>query len=202
MIGDVQAVTAHYMEFLFADAPADDPAPCSKRSIAGEAPASSARQPIVRWGSSVGAIETAGVHAADGARRDVYHDGEEIEVRIRFRLPVGSDPAAAGPAFSFKAVQDGSDLIVASSFEEGHLLPSHEGSFEARYRLRAQLAAGDYYLVAALEDRRGGGIAYFDYVEGAHFFTTAWRRRVHGKFVPEIGYEVEPLTAHPWPADP
>ena len=149
------------------------------------------RAPIVQWGSAVGSILDAGVFDAAGTRRDVFHDGEDIEVRIRFRLPEGADPRTTGPAFSFKDVQ-GSDLIVASSFEDGLALPAGD-AFEVRYALRATLAPGDYYLVVALEDRSGGGIAYFDYVEGAHFFSTAWRRRVHGRFLPPIAQRIDAL---------
>ena len=204
MLGDVQRVTSHYMESLFADpnpagasAEASAIAPLPHVDMLDDAfDAAPARAPIVQWGSRVGSILSAGVHAADGQRRDVYHDGEEIEVRIRFRLPEGADPATTGPAFSFKDVQ-GSDLIVASSFEDGVPLPQGDGVFEARYALRAALAPGDYYLVVALEDRSGGGIAYFDYVEGAHFFSTAWRRRVHGRFLPPIAQRIVAVDTVP-----
>jgi hypothetical protein len=70
-------------------------------------------------------------------------------------------------------------------------------AFEVRYALRATLAPGDYYLVVALEDRSGGGIAYFDYVEGAHYFSTAWRRRVHGRFLPPIAQRIDALPTGP-----
>jgi lipopolysaccharide transport system ATP-binding protein len=195
MIGDVQQVTSRYIEFLFADAPAEAALPEGNMlEDAPPAPSSTqARPPMLQWGSAVGSILDAGVFDASGTRRDVYHDGEAIEVRIRFRLPDDADPAQAGPAFSFKDVQ-GSDLIVASSFEDGIPMPAGEREFEARYTLHASLAPGDYYLVAALEDRRSGGIAYFDYVEGAHFFSIAWRRRVHGRFVPVISQRIDAMV--------
>lgn len=194
MLGDVQRVTSHYTESLFADDSAGSP---HDGMLADEVPAPVAaglRPPIVQWGSAVGSILDAGIFDATGRRRDVFQDGEEIEVRIRFRLPEGTDPRNAGPAFSFKDVR-GSDLIVASSFEEGVSLPDSGGVLEARYGLHAALAPGDYYLVVALEDRRGGGLAYFDYVEGAQYFSTTWSRRVHGRFVPSITQSITALSS-------
>lgn len=203
MLGDVQQVTSRYMESLFADpSEATTTEVLSGVEIQKETSASKKtglRAPIVQWGSAVGSILEAGVFDSSGKQRDIYNDGEGMEVRIRFRLPPGANPLTTGPAFSFKDVH-GSDLIVASSLEGGVALPAGE-EFEATYTLRAMLAPDDYYLVVALEDRSGGGLAYFDYIEGAHFFSTAWQRRVHGRFLPPIEQRISPIQGAGQPGE-
>lgn len=188
MLGEVLQVTSQYMEALFEQ---DDALPAPEAGFLNDeptpqpVPASKHKPPLVQWGSCVGSIIEAGLYDAQGERREVFFDDQTIEVRIRFRIPQGADRRSTGVAFSFKDVR-GSDLIVATSMDTGTELPMGSELLEARYVLRNCLAPGDYLLVVALEDRGDGSIRYFDYIEGAQYFSTAFNSRVHGRFIPEI----------------
>lgn len=61
---------------------------------------------------------------------------------------------------------------------------------ELRCSFENCLAGGDYYLTVALEDRRAGSINYFDYIEGAVYFSTAFQRVIHGRFVPAMRHSI------------
>lgn len=187
MIGDVLTVTSRYMEYLF-DAPEEaTPAAVAKVEVqAGTPRPRTIRQPLVRWGSDVGSILESGLYDRAGVRRDVFYDDEPLEVRIRFRLPPNADRTETGVAFSFKDVS-GLDLVVSTTLDEARPLhiPEHGDVFEYRCVLDNCLGPGDYLLVVALEDRREGIIRYFDYIEGAQYFSSAFNRVVHGRFVPK-----------------
>lgn len=186
MIGDVLPVTSKYMEYLFEEKD-DEPAAAIAHVQApvGASPPRATRQPLVRWGSDVGSILESGLHDATGARRDVFYDDEPVEVRIRFRLPPQADRALTGVAFSFKDLS-GLDLVVSTTLDEAQPLqiPEHGDVFDFRCALDNCLGPGEYLLVVALENRRDGIIRYFDYIEGAQYFSSAFNRVVHGRFVP------------------
>jgi lipopolysaccharide transport system ATP-binding protein len=141
----------------------------------------------VRWGTAVGSIVGAALHDGKGAKRDVFHDSEMIEVRVRFRVPDEADRARSGVAFSIKDLS-GSDLVVYTSLDEKPPvgLPEEGDLLELRCSFDNCLASGDYYLTVALEDRHEGPIRYFDYIEGAEYFSTAYQRVIHGRFVPVL----------------
>lgn len=185
MLGDVMTVTARYNEFLF-DSADEQPALPTMHT---EAPAQRPEQthPLVRWGTTVGSIIEATLHDGRGAKREIFNDNEIVEVRIRFRLPDGADRACTGIAFSIKDVA-GSDLVVYATLDElpQLVLPESGDLLELRCGFDNCLASGDYYLAVALEDRQGGSIGYFDYIEGAEYFSISFQRVIHGRFVPAI----------------
>lgn len=188
MMGDVFPVTARYIEYLF-DEPTQPAVAGDPDALAVVGPSSerhaAAKPPLLRWGSRVGSILDHGLYDQNGVRREVFQEDEPMEVRIRFRLPAGADHRTTGVAFSFKDTY-GSDLVVVTTLDKEEVLPSGADILEARFQLRSCLASGDYVVVVALEDRQDGSIRYFDYIEGASYFTTIHARRVHGRFVPEV----------------
>lgn len=187
MAGDVFSVTAKYIEYLF-----DEPAHAvvtgdssSTDAVASPERRAPATPPLLRWGSHVGSVLDHGLYDQEGVRRDVFQGEEPMEVRVRFRMPSGANQETTGAAFSFKDTY-GSDLVVVTTLDMEKTLPLRGDLFEARFRLRNCLAPGDYVLVVALEDRQDGSIRYFDYIEGASYFTVISARRVHGRFLPEV----------------
>ena len=189
MLGDVMTVTARYNEFLF-DSTDEQPAP-PEMHTAVPARVPEQAPPLVRWGSAVGSIVEASLQDGRGAKREAFNDNEVIEVRIRFRVPGGGDRARTGIAFSIKDLS-GSDLVVYASLDERPQvdLPQDGELMELRCSFENCLAGGDYYLTVALEDRRAGSINYFDYIEGAVYFSTAFQRVIHGRFVPAMRHSI------------
>lgn len=194
MLGDVLTVTSHYMEALFGDPDAAAPSPAitfdaARATDTNAARAASARparahQPLVRWGSDVGSILDVMLQDAEGRPSEVVQDNAPLELVVRFRVPDGAARERLAVAFSIKDT-NGTDLFVSTTLDEAHRCPVPErgATFEARFRWRNMLAPGDYLLVVALEDRRGPVIDYYDYIDGARYFSTVFSRVVHGRIV-------------------
>lgn len=188
MLGDVLTVTSRYMEALFGtgDTPADPPpfdAPSASPGAQDDV-AARVHHPLVRWGSHVGSILDVALLDADGRPAEVVHDDAPLELRVRFRAPAEAARERLAVAFSIKDT-NGTDLFVSTTLDAiGPCpVPAAGEVFEARFAWRNMLAPGDYLLVVALEDRRGPVIDYFDYIEGARYFSTVFSRIVHGRIV-------------------
>lgn len=187
MLGDVLTVTSRYMEALFG---ANDDLNPGAAPIAVEGmdapPAGGAREhhPLVRWGSHVGSIIEVALTDVHGRPVELVEDDAALELRVLFRAPPESSRDRLAVAFSIKDT-NGTDLFVSSTLDKLKTcpVPLVGDVFQARFAWKNMLAPGDYLLVVALEDRRGAVIDYFDYIEGARYFSTAFSRIVHGRFV-------------------
>ena len=183
--GQVFSVTAEYTEFLFDDAVfvsdvANAPA---NTNSSGQ---SRVHKPINHWGTHIGSISSAGVYDANGKLKSVLHRHEPIEVKIRFRVVRGVDRATLGVAFSFKDLS-GADLIVGSSAESaGVNFTEDRDEYEVCFKLENYLNTGEYLLVAAIEDRSSASIQYYEYIEGAQYFSSISEDRHSGRFIPKI----------------
>ncbi|GAB2503100.1 ABC transporter ATP-binding protein [Lysobacter humi (ex Lee et al. 2017)] len=189
MLGDVLTVTSRYMEALFGsgDAPPDPPAFDAPPSAGADVPADTparAHHPLVRWGSHVGSILDVALVDEDGRPAELVQDDARLELRVRFRAPSDAARERLAVAFSIKDT-NGTDLFVSTTLDAIRPCPVPAAGevFEARFAWRNMLAPGDYLLVVALEDRRGPVIDYFDYIEGARYFSTVFSRIVHGRIV-------------------
>lgn len=206
--GDVFPITGRYMEYLFRDedtAPdanvterpldqveqASDESPASNEAALGvpAAPALDAK-PVTHWGSHRGTIRAAGVRDSKGVRKDVFHWAEEMEVFVEVCVPASIPREHLSVAFSIKDLK-GTDLVVSTTYDFGGTrLPADE-SFTVSFRLKNQLVFGKYLLVAAVEDRRARDIHYYEYIEGAHYFSCVSEQRFFGIFQPPIQQSVE-----------
>lgn len=183
--GQVFPVTAEYTEFLFEDAVPRPGTAGTPADAGGDEPVRS-RKPINHWGTHVGVISSAGVYDVQGNIKNVLHGHEPIEVRIRFRPVPGADRTALGVAFSFKDLS-GADLVVGSTARSaGDSFADGRDEYEVSFRLENCLNTGEYLLVAALEDRSSASIQYFEYIEGAQYFSSLFQERHSGRFVPRI----------------
>jgi len=194
--GSVFPVTAQYMEYLFdaSETPVDQPATAVDVNIVGELEPMNRAKPVNHWGSHLGSIESAGIHDVLGERRDAFHDRELLEVRIAFSVPHGAARDTLSVAFSIKDLK-GSDLIVSSSADSDVVrFDGHTDHYEARFRFENCLNTGQYLLVVALEERAGATIQYYEYIEGAHYFSSVQSKRLFGLFLPSIAQEMHALN--------
>lgn len=143
-------------------------------------------KPASHWGKQIGLISHAAIHDATGQRKDVFDWGESLCVKIAFRPPAGVDISKVGVAFSIKN-EKGVDLLVTSTREDATLsMPSDKSLVQVEFRFENQLVPGKYILVAALEDGSAGDMSYFEYVEGAHYFSVISLTRFMGVFRPHV----------------
>jgi len=192
--GSVFPVTAQYMEYLFdaAETPVDQPTLPSAAQVSPESESESMgrTKPVNHWGSHLGCVESAGVFDQGGKRRDAFHDRELLEVRIAFRVPQGAAKATLAVAFSIKDLK-GTDLIVSSTADVGHdSFDESSDRYEVCFRFENCLNTGQYLLVVAIEERAGAAIQYYEYIEGAHYFSSIQSGRLFGLFLPPITQRV------------
>lgn len=187
--GQVFPVTAEYTEFLFDDVTSRSETAVTTSNV--ESPAQVRNhKPINHWGTHIGSISSAGVYDADGNIKNVLHGHEPIEVRIRFRAVSGANKRALGVAFSFKDLS-GADLIVSSTAESAEVVfVNDRDEYEVCFKLENCLNTGEYLLVAALEDRSSASIQYFEYIEGAQYFSSLFQQHHSGRFIPKIAQSV------------
>lgn len=142
-------------------------------------------RPVTHWGSHKGTILSASVRDVNGIRRDVYSLGSDIEIFIDVRVPAEISREHLSVAFSIKDLK-GTDLIVSTTHDfKSDSLPEAE-FFSVSFRLKNYLLTGKYLLVAAVENRQHHGIHYYEYVEGAHYFSSLSDDRLFGLFQPPV----------------
>ena len=204
-LGDVFGVTSRYMEKMFEDTdesvasasvePQGDPqlAPVGQGSaspveaaaqdlVPGLLPGETRLAPISHWGSNVGSIPSWSFEGVDGRTAKVVEYGDTLRVRVRVRLPEQVDPANVALSISIKDLR-GTDLFVVSTHDENPMLFSgRAGAVDVGFEFVNRLTEGKYLLVLALEDRTIEAIQYFEYVEGAHYFSVTSRVRRFGVF--------------------
>ncbi|MFZ6642592.1 ABC transporter ATP-binding protein [Undibacterium sp. TC4M20W] len=199
--GDVFPVTGRYMEMMFQDDDASDDGEHEAMHSANVPALGNVltevvvedialdSRPVTHWGSHKGLILSAAVLDASGARRDVHDWGKSMEIRISLRIPQSIDREHLSVAVSIKDLK-GSDLIVSTTHDfETRRLPDDE-EFEVSFTLTNSLVTGKYLLVAAVENRLHRDIHYYEYIEGAHYFSSRADQRFFGLFQPPISQEI------------
>lgn len=211
--GDVFPVTGRYTEFMFSDDAAPPGVSLDSAAAVGERPPEAAAEPggiessppdptdpsataapttsgstprpIAHWGSHRGLILSASVTDKSGVRRDVHYWGETLEVQIEVQIPPDIRRDGLGVAFSIKDLK-GTDLIVSSTRDFDTLELPDRARFRLGFRFDNPLVSGKYLLVAAVERRQHSDIHYYEYLEGAHYFSSLSDTRLFGLFRPPI----------------
>ena len=218
--GDVFPVTGKFMEFMFKDdeteedtlreeiatqhqatsAESDTQLPITQAVSSSDAPMESAAsleasqpaldsRPVTHWGSHKGMILSASVRDEHGSRKDVHAWGDVLEIIIEVHVPIGISREHLSVAMSIKDLK-GTDLIVSTTHDfECKRLPEKE-RFSVSFRLINPLVTGKYLLVAAVENRQQRDIHYYEYVEGAHYFSSLSNERFFGLFQPPIEQQI------------
>lgn len=217
--GDVFPVTGRYMEYMFRDEGGEDdnlregiamqqpenspgsvaPQPRSA-SLLPESAATSLiaegdslvaldSRPVTHWGSHKGMIFSAAVLDENGVRKDVHAWGRKLNIVIDVHVPLDISREYLSVAFSIKDLK-GTDLIVSTTHDLEHrCLPAAE-RFTVSFVLNNSLTTGKYLLVAAVENRQYRDIHYYEYVEGAHYFSSLANEQFFGLFQPEIKQKI------------
>lgn len=113
--------------------------------------------------------------------------GDAVRIEVDFELPKAFDPASLAVSISVKDLK-GTDLFVVSTADENKgLFSSRSGETTVIFDFVNRLTEGKYLLVIALEDRSIEAIQYFEYIEGAHYFSVSSAVRRFGIFnVPSV----------------
>ncbi|PJX25517.1 sugar ABC transporter ATP-binding protein [Advenella sp. S44] len=205
--GKVFPVTGRYTEYLFKDGDANvptalDPASAgsfdidngkdsqlAERHVGSKAMPNAKitldSRPVTHWGSHTGLISSASVCDENNERKDLHYWGENIKVHIELNIPESIDRNHLSVAFSIKDLK-GNDLIVSTTQDfSGKKLPE-QNQFTVTCSFENYLTSGKYLLVAAVENREYHDIHYYEYIEGAHYFSVLDEAKLFGKFQPRI----------------
>lgn len=142
-------------------------------------------RPVTHWGSRKGIILSASVRDKYGIRKNVYAWGEEIEILIDLSVPAEISREYLSVAFSIKDLK-GTDLIVSTTHDFEHKQLPGKDRFSVSFKLINPLITGKYLLVAAVENRQYNDIHYYEYFEGAHYFSSLAKEHFFGLFQPPI----------------
>ncbi len=194
--GDVFPVTGRFMEFML-DGEKDSAELNGSAEVLnshGGGTTSVAKydsKPVTHWGSHVGCIKSAGLFDEQGRRGESFQLGQEVEARIEVDLSNRIERQKLAVAFSIKDLK-GNDLIVASTADHGRFrFEARRGEkFVVKFRFKNPLTMGNFLMVAAVEDRSSATFQYYEYLEGAHYFSSITDEQLFGVFHPEIKREV------------
>ncbi|WP_042195368.1 ABC transporter ATP-binding protein [Paenibacillus camerounensis] len=189
MIGDTVEVTSRYVEFMNTmENHADDESDNfnidqeSGMVTSPEFEISSFSNVVSRWGSDQGAIVYAAILSRMGHPSDLITLGEEMSVKVIFKIPYNADINHFSCAFSIKSIQ-GMDLVVSTT-RDGESVFFNEamkGKYvEVTFVFQNWLNSADYILNVALENREEQVPAYIDYIEGAAYFKSINDRKQFG----------------------
>lgn len=213
--GDVFPVTGKYMEFMFRDEDseeqrlreaivtsqdaaheANDPQVATASVLTSKLGSPFEHEldtrPTTHWGSHKGLILGASVCDAQGTRRDVLGWGKLIEVVLDVSVPLDIPRENLSIAFSIKDLK-GTDLIVSTTHDQRSIALPNQESFRVSFCMVNPLVTGKYLLVAAVENRLHRDIHYYEYFEGAHYFSSLAEDRFFGIFQPAILQSVKVL---------
>src|SRR5690606_29794121 len=141
--------------------------------------------PVTHWGSRKGIILSASVRDKYGIRKNVYAWGEEIEILIDLSVPAEISREYLSVAFSIKDLK-GTDLIVSTTHDFEHKQLPGKDRFSVSFKLINPLITGKYLLVAAVDNRQYNDIHYYEYFEGAHYFSSLAKEHFFGLFQPPL----------------
>ncbi len=209
--GDVFPISGRYMEMMFKDeTAAEQPQPGKVESLPGQAPMAEEdgtstqpaspvanpsmhgldARPVTHWGSHRGLIRAASVCDAQGIRRDTIGWGEPMEILIDVCVPPDIPREHLSIAFSIKNLK-GTDLVVSTTNDQATVLPDQD-RFRVSFRITNHLVTGNYLLVAAVENRQNqNAVHYYEYFEGAHYFSSLANDRFFGIFQPTVQQSVQ-----------
>lgn len=190
--GEVFPITGRYMEMMCQDQ--DDDLPLATAALASTAAAlAEPANPYSHWGSHRGLIVAATLCNAQGQAQDLLHYRDLVQVKVRLELPENFSRQDLSVAMSIKDLK-GSDLIVSTTHDFQPASFPDCAQIEVIFSFTNYLVTGKYLLVLALENRQHRDIHYYEYIEGAHYFSSLAEQRLFGQFHPEIKQIVRPAV--------
>lgn len=208
--GDVFPISGRYMERMFKDdlpeesvlqkrleaqrVDGDEAAATDVAQIADAAVDAADRgldaRPVTHWGSHRGLVVSASVCSEQGVRQDIIGWGETVDVVIEVSVPDDIPREHLSVACSIKDLK-GTDLIVSTTYDQMTELPA-KNRFKVSFRMVNRLVTGKYLLVAAVENRLNRNVVhYYEYLEGAHYFSSLADEKFFGIFQPTVRQSVQ-----------
>lgn len=145
--------------------------------------------PISHWGSHVGMIRRAFIRDCNGEHKDVFIWGEAIEIVIDVIVPKSISRENLIVAFSIKDLK-GTDLIVSTTRDQEKKILPHDEGFSVIFQMENWLVTGKYLLVAAVERRQNCDVHYYEYFEGAQYFSSHTDNVFFGIIQPRIKQKI------------
>lgn len=140
------------------------------------------------WGLLKGCIKRVRLFDCNKKNKNVFERDEEIVISVDIQFPEACPTEHVDVAFSIKNTK-GVDLIVGSYGVNKKFLEND--FFNVSFTLRNELAPSNYIVVIAIEDNKKNEPTYYEYIEGACYFSTNCRNKVHGIFLPQIKIKTE-----------
>ncbi len=191
--GSVPEITANYLKEVFSDTHQNNAKESASSLLSNEANKPGIVNPIARWGSHVGSIKSVLILNELGVGTNVLGQSS-FSVEVCFEVPNSIDKHDMHVAISIKNTA-GTDIIVRSTFDEPKLsLSSLSGECELVFKLENILNNGDYMVAVALENRDQLTISYYEYIEGAYYFSSIADVNRYGLIVPDVLCELKPKT--------
>ncbi len=108
---------------------------------------------------------------------------------IEVQVPAAIPRDQLSLSFSIKDLK-GTDLIVSTPCDITWLTLLEDERFAVSFRFVNPLVTGKHLLVAAVENRQHRDIHYYEYLEGAHYFSSLADQPFFGLFQPAIKQHV------------
>lgn len=188
--GDVFSITGKYTKFMLSGEVDDEKLGTILDDCPGQLVDNSKiieldDRPAIHWGSHKGLIKSAALFDTENAPLKVIEWGQKTIVRVDVYIPYELSIENFDLAISIKNLK-GQDLIVDSTHNSG--LKIAKGILQTvNFEMQNLLIEGEYLLVVAVENREEiNNIFYYEYYEGAQYFSSVSESREFGVFKPEI----------------
>lgn len=133
---------------------------------------------IAHWGIRPGLIKYARICDISNEEKNFFSAQDSMRIVIGFDVDDDINAEDFSIAFSIKNTE-GTDLIVKTTYDEGIEILNGKCQ-EIMFEFKPHLANGDYYLVAALENRENAAISYYEYIEGVSYFKMYTNKKIFG----------------------
>lgn len=194
-VGDTLNVTAQYSEFMFSNISnklSTEEIEEEKENLLDNK-INEVITAINRWGMKEGMIKSIDIFNENNVKKDIFEFGEWIKIRIRAYIPKDVELSSLSFAFSIKNSM-GLDLIVSTTKDYGGIIFNRKDcEVLVEFDFRNILAASDYILVVAVENRSNIVPEYYDYIEGAKCFKVVNDKQLFGLLHIDVNKKVEYL---------
>ncbi len=199
--GNPAEVAAKYVEFMYLDEGTEfttynrnsmDNSKKSEKQIVGNAEGENKEQKkevsnslykkaITHWGIAPGIIKKVCLRNSKKEEIDYFDPSETVEIQFDLEFSELVDFDNLSIAFSIKN-KEGTDIIVKTTYDEGISLVNNQSKkYQIIFKLKTLLAVGEYYLVAAVENRSEVNPIYYEYIEGVKYFKVFTNKKIFGK---------------------
>lgn len=136
---------------------------------------------ITHWGIAPGIIKRICLRNSKKEEIDYFDPSETIEIEFDLEFNDSVDFDNLSIAFSIKN-KEGTDIIVKTTYDEGiSFRDNGNKKYQIVFKLKTLLAVGEYYLVAAVENRSEVNPIYYEYIEGVKYFKVFTNKKIFGK---------------------